>query len=140
MPTTNTGKIWIKMDSLVTSVLGEGVPNLHFFDDGAAPYWSGKEHGLRSFIPSSPANAMKEGLLILWATYLDNVGNIDSDLFDVFGNGVTPVRMGDLEITEDIYRKASDLLNKFNVFGEFDADTYVDLSRGNFEQFRITLI
>jgi hypothetical protein len=125
MPATKTAEIWLEMAPLGQLKERFQLPRLFFWDDGAKPYWAFEVEGSRAFIPSSRENAFAEGLLIFWATYFATEKDTNSELFDAFADGVTPISLIEISSYSDQIKASQTKLATFDINFSVQPNSYV---------------
>ena len=98
---------------------------LELVDGGAAPHWIVKsdDEAYKGFIPSSRENALLEGLVLFWATYLASglEGPLDLDCM----SATKVLKLGERRISESEITSTLETLAPFQVNVVIRDDSYV---------------
>ena len=124
MPVEKTAKLWIQNVEMPGVEKPQREPMLYFYDDGSAPYWSDQSNSARAIIPSSSDNALAEGLVILWASFIGEEGNLGNHL-NIFNSSPTPIHLSHRPISDDLLEIALKWMEPFTVHVSAEKSSYV---------------
>ena len=128
MPVLKTAQIFINFTAEHGIKPDKDRVCLDFWDDGGAgPYWGTEVAGNRTFIPSSPEAAMKEGLVVFWASYMAAKESAEYKSYSIFGKGPSPVKLQESSISSDLIEEVIKSLTAFGVKVEAKRGSFIAL-------------